>query len=192
MADNRIPEEWLSVIAFPDYEVSNLGRVRRSRPAFRSHWRDGSLHISVPAGFVLKQRVDERRRHTLSLYNNGIVKQVFVHQLVCTAFNGPRPTKNHQVAHWDGDSSNNIASNVRWATALENAADRDRHKTTVCGERKANAKLSNTIVIYVREQFLRGAAIRQLARDAGVSQQTMQRVVRGQTWKHVTSSSISE
>jgi len=50
-----------------------------------------------------------------------------VHTLVTTAFHGPRPSPAHQVRHLDGDKANNRPSNLRWGTAIENAADKKRH-----------------------------------------------------------------
>jgi len=46
-------------------------------------------------------------------------KHVLVHVLVCTLFNGPRPTPNHSVHHIDGNPGNNRAQNLIWATAQE-------------------------------------------------------------------------
>ena len=39
-----------------------------------------------------------------------------IHFLVCTAFHGPKPSENHQVAHADGCPSNVRSDNLRWAT----------------------------------------------------------------------------
>jgi hypothetical protein len=41
MAENTLPEEWRTVVDFPDYEVSSLGRVRRSNPIARNGHRIG-------------------------------------------------------------------------------------------------------------------------------------------------------
>ncbi|WP_208609489.1 HNH endonuclease signature motif containing protein [Streptomyces atriruber] len=51
------------------------------------------------------------------------------HFLVCVAFHGPRPTASHQVAHGDGDPTNNRPCNLRWATPAENSAGAVRHGT---------------------------------------------------------------
>lgn len=53
----------------------------------------------------------------------GISAGFPVHRLVCEAFHGPKPTPKHEVAHWDGDKTNNTAPNLRWATHKENCQD---------------------------------------------------------------------
>jgi hypothetical protein len=43
-----------------------------------------------------------------------------VHQIVASAFHGPRPSKNHVVDHIDTNRQNNRLDNLRWVTRLEN------------------------------------------------------------------------
>lgn len=58
-----------------------------------------------------------------------------IHQLVCLEFNGPRPSKFHEVRHLDGNKLNNHKDNLRWGTRKENAEDRDSHNRTSKGEK---------------------------------------------------------
>lgn len=51
-----------------------------------------------------------------------------VHILVCTAFKGPRPSKEHTVDHLDGDKSNNTAVNLEWATKQEQSLNQGEHR----------------------------------------------------------------
>jgi len=49
------------------------------------------------------------------------LKRTFkVHQLVCEAFHGPKPSPTHIVLHLDEDPSNNKPENLRWGTRKEN------------------------------------------------------------------------
>lgn len=43
-----------------------------------------------------------------------------VHQVVCEAFHGPRPSANSVVIHIDEDGLNNRPENLRWGTQKEN------------------------------------------------------------------------
>jgi hypothetical protein len=43
-----------------------------------------------------------------------------VHQIVASAFHGPRPSKDHVVDHIDTNRQNNRPDNLRWVTRLEN------------------------------------------------------------------------
>jgi hypothetical protein len=91
-------EEWAPIA---NGEVSNMGRIRhKSKPAFFPRIAKG-MHYSVFAG-----------------------KQV--HRLVALAFVGPQPYPGATVDHIDRDKGNNRASNLRWATRVEQRANQDR------------------------------------------------------------------
>lgn len=47
-------------------------------------------------------------------------KNYKVANMVCEAFNGPRPSGKHVCMHLDEDSRNNIPENLRWGTQKEN------------------------------------------------------------------------
>ena len=105
MARKSISEEWRSVDGWP-YEVSNLGRVRRKS--------DGALKsptIAANGYFVVSM---SRTAH--------------VHELVCAAFHGPKPTPQHEVCHFNGIKTDVVWKNLRWGTPQDNANDRVRHK----------------------------------------------------------------
>ena len=57
----------------------------------------------------------------ISVSQNNKKKCVFVHQLVCEAFNGKNPNTddNNTVDHIDRNRSNNKATNLRWASRYE-------------------------------------------------------------------------
>jgi hypothetical protein len=48
------------------------------------------------------------------------ISSTVVHQIVATAFHGPKPTKDHVVDHIDTNRRNNRPENLRWITRLEN------------------------------------------------------------------------
>ena len=117
-------EEWRVIPSFPDYAVSSEGRVRRVVPD--RHGRVGN---------ILKPRID--RHAYLTLYRDRTPSVVLVHRLVCAAFHGEPPTPAHHAAHGDGNGTNNRASNLRWATAVENEADKIAHGTARAGKPSA-------------------------------------------------------
>ncbi len=80
MADPTVPEEWRSVAEFPDYAVSNLGRVRR----------ETNGKGRARAGYILKpaKHPDGHLHVTLC---DGRRRCVDIHILVLEAFVGPRP-----------------------------------------------------------------------------------------------------
>ncbi len=169
----KTPEVWKDVPGFEGlYRVSNHGRLRSlsRRVAFGTQSR-------VSRGRILKQHL-VKGYPSIHLFNkskNGF----YVHQLVASAFLGGRPSSNHQVAHNNGDPLDNRASNLRWATAQGNQKDRIVHGTSNRGERHGNSKLTRDAVLAIRKSDL---TQRQLARDFGVSFQTISSVVSGKTW----------
>ncbi len=91
----------------------------------------GRRYLVRDNGSILRLPKDGQRR---SKYDNvwtfGTKKQdgymiltgnIRVHQVVCTAFNGPEPEPNMVVDHVDTNRCNNRPENLRWLTRLENA-----------------------------------------------------------------------
>lgn len=81
--------------------------------------------IIGPSGKTLKATPARNgyRRVSMSLGGKGVVYKN-VHELVCEAFNGPKPEWADCVRHLDSDPLNNDASNVVWGTWVEQAQDR--------------------------------------------------------------------
>lgn len=50
-------------------------------------------------------------------------RKVYVHDLVCETFNGPRPSSEHKVKHLDGDITNNKADNLAWTLPTEKQSE---------------------------------------------------------------------
>lgn len=113
---------------------------------------------------------------------------VHVHVLVALAFVGPRPTDRHEVAHGDGNGQHNRPNNLRWSTPTGNAEDRDRHGRTARGEAHGCAVLSDADVAAIRARFRRYSKTdgqSAIARDYGVSNTQIWRIVQRGSWKHV-------
>jgi hypothetical protein len=106
-------EEWRVVDVAPDYEVSNLGRVRSNRGHHVAEIRRPSVTRS---GHLRIQLAGP----------NGLI-QIFVHRLVATAFIGPQPADKPVMRHLDGDPTNNVPANLAWGTFQENERDKVRH-----------------------------------------------------------------
>lgn len=179
-------EEWRAIDAYPDYAVSNLGRVKRVRPSARNHRVSGE---------PLKQC--GRQYPIVTLCRSGERRTTRVNRLVCAAFNGPAPSASHHCAHNDGNPDNNRADNLRWATATENEADKKLHGTALVGARHwsvrhpekrargvghGRAKLTPDAVRAIR---LDARFQRVIAAEYGVSQRVIWMIKTGKTWGHV-------
>jgi hypothetical protein len=155
-----------------------MGREHRRDPDgkrwSRSRWApDGEWRRLKPIAF-------DKLGHLKVTLQGG--KQRQVHRLVCAAFHGPPPTPRHEAAHLDGDPANCRADNLAWKTRKENAADMVRHGTVCLGEKHGWHKLTEAAVRLMRERHAAGAAKRALAREFGVSQMTVIRVLPGRSW----------
>lgn len=99
-------EEWRPITDFPDYEVSNQGNVRRGNKMLKF------------------SKIGRRREYfAVVLYLNTERYCRRVHRLVGQAFI-PNPENKPEIDHLDRNPANNIVSNLRWATSVENNNNR--------------------------------------------------------------------
>ena len=104
-------EEWRPIQDYPDYQVSSLGRVKSMK------WGKEE---------ILTLNTDHKGYHYIGLQptrprgEEGVRKCVKVHRLVAEAFI-PNLDSKPQIDHIDRCKSNNVVSNLRWATAFENS-----------------------------------------------------------------------
>jgi len=182
MADQTFTpdEEWRAIPGHDGYEASSFGRVRSLYRVLSDgrRWK----------GRILKQKTNRHGYLVVAIpIGGGRYRHANVNTLVAEAFFGTRPTRHHQSAHYDGDRKNNYADNLRWATAAENAADRDRHGTTahLKGETHGMAKLTDEVVIRMRRMKASGVSVDELAGRFDVSRSTVFDALSGRTWGHI-------
>lgn len=92
-------EKWESLRDF-DYEVSNLGRIRRN-------------------GRILKPVNFGKGYDGVFLYRNGKLKRGYIHRLVAEVFI-PNTDYKPQVNHKNGIKSDNRVENLEWVTDSQN------------------------------------------------------------------------
>jgi hypothetical protein len=114
-------EKWRPVAGFPDYMVSDRGRVL-------------SNVGSKPRVLVGSMATNGYRKVLLTRDRQSFNRSV--HTLVAEAFHGPRP-EGLVCRHLDGDRLNNASSNLTWGTYSENAQDRVRHGNDAFARRTA-------------------------------------------------------
>ena len=105
----------------PGYRVTRDGRVF----SFGHNWRgygEREMHQTLNASGYPSVR----------LTIEGSRKRVPVHRLVASKYIGLCPN-GMQVCHINGDPTDNRVENLRYGTAKDNAADRDRHGRTSRG-----------------------------------------------------------
>lgn len=174
-------EVWKAVVGREgEYEVSDLGRVRSLDRRVRlspSRQAPNGCTIFV-AGKTLQPGLSSNGYLTVSIGGESIPVQ----HLVAGAFLGSRP-EGLLVLHNDGCRTNNAASNLRYGTAAENAADSVKHGTRVRGSKYRSAKLHEWTAAVVRA--LKGHWPQSdLAMLFDVSPAAIQAVHDGRTWTH--------
>lgn len=159
-------EIWKPVVGYEaEYEVSNIGRVRR-----------------IKTGRVLKPRITPHGYNRVVL-SKGEAKHALVHRLVLAAFCGPRPD-GMESCHGNGDRADNRIENLRWDTRANNHADKKLHGTLARGERCGKSKLTEADVRFARA--MKGViSTSEIARRLGVVRRTVAHIFNGDTWSHV-------
>ena len=169
-----VMERWLPVVGFEGrYEVSDQGNIRSL-----STYQSSRYHRQVAGS------VNGRGYRYVTLFDGHAKHNVAVHRTVLEAFIGPCPS-GHQGAHGNGDRTDNRLSNLRWASAKENIADRTAHGRTVRGVDQESAKLDDGTVRTIKRMREAGFSAYETARLACVNPTTIKRIWDGELWKHV-------
>lgn len=189
-SENSTTIEWRTAEDWPNYEVSNLGVIRRKRNQR-----------------VLKE-VIERGYARVYLHkvkgDRGITTNV--HRVVTQAFFGRRPT-GMTVNHLDGVKTNNAITNLEYCTMRENLEHASRMGLLATGKRNGaythpecivrGEDQPNSVLTEDSVRLILLAAQNKIphsvtARKIGVSRQTVSRVAHGERWKHVTLTSLRD
>ena len=173
-------ERWLPVVGYESsYEVSNIGRVKRIGKG------RGSKN-----GRILKST--ERSGYPMvALWSGNKRVLVTVHRLVALAFLG-QPRHGFEVNHKDNIRSHNNVENLEWITHSANVSHvyangyRQRPPHTIHkGMENGTAKLTDEQVIDIRRRRSNGELGISLAREYGVSNTTICRIILRKNWRHL-------
>lgn len=119
---NTTAEVWKTIEEFPNYSVSDQGRVRR----------DVSLPRK-PGGRLLRPGISSNGYPLVVLTRDGLHYSRTVHRLVAKAF--LEPIDGHSITnHKDGNKENNRAVNLEWATYSSNL----KHSYRFLGRKSPN------------------------------------------------------
>ena len=166
---------WKAVPGWPSYEVSEYGHVRQI-----GHAKGASV------GRVLIQLLNRKTGYlSVHLSEHSIRKRIDVHRLVVLAFLGPQPSARHLVAHNDGSRTNNIVTNLRWATQAENLRDCSQHGTVLLGSRNPMATVTELDVRAIRRMKAFGIPRAVIAEGYGIHLRSVFRILSGTNWGHV-------
>lgn len=199
-------ERWATIEQYPDYEVSDLGQVRRVTPGRKTFPGKILKPLSMGQGYL-----------SVALVAEGAVFRRYIHRLVAAAFIGPCPDR-HEVNHLNGNKTDNRAGNLEYVTRSGNVrhaldtglkipkrgaesplwrggkpqgSGRPRgedHWTArkpalvARGETSGKNKLSATQVAQVRTRVAAGERQSAVASDVGLSKAQVCRIIKGTRW----------
>lgn len=109
-------------------------------------------------------------------------RSVGVHRFVCALTHGKPPTRRHEAAHSCGNRPCVNPHHIRWATPVENQADRLTHGTHNRGERMGQHKLTRDQVVEIRERAASGERQKAIAKDYGVTPVTVSNINTRKSW----------
>ncbi|MHC4434247.1 MAG: NUMOD4 domain-containing protein [Planctomycetota bacterium] len=162
-------ERWRQIPGFPDYDVSDLGRVRT--------WKSGGK----PS--LMKTRPGNDGYPRVTLQNAKGQKRVQrVHILVARSFLGT--ARGRLVGH-KSRSKKAALSNLEYGSYMDNHRDKYRDGTDQRGEKNSQAELIRKHAKQIYK--LKGKMTQQEIADSfGVSRQAVSDIHRGITWARVT------
>jgi len=102
-------EKWRIIGNFPDYVVSDEGRVRRICKDINNHRLKVLTPLKNKGGYLY-----------IRLYKNKNFKTLRIHRLVLEAFKPNEDLNKTQCNHKNGTKSDNQVENLEWCTASQN------------------------------------------------------------------------
>lgn len=168
-------EIWKAIPNFPEYQISNFGRIMRIC---------GSRNGHAKVGGIRKPGKSNGYQYIRLTRPGGIQKTIAVHVLVAELFLPPKPSPKHQVNHKDSNRWNPRWDNLEWATVSENIQHGyDHGHCNAKGSRNGHSKLTED-----RVNILRAASrpeYDELAEQFGITVATIHDVVARRTWRHI-------
>ena len=170
-----LSEEWQPVVGCEhSYEISDLGRLRRS----------------APGGCTFVGRIRKPRPNRWGYFYahlrlaNGMRKTMMYHRMVLAAFVGPCP-EGMEVNHIDGIKTNNSVENLEYVTPEENHQHATINGLVAKGTSVGASKLTEAEVMSIYE--LRGQeSQRTVAGYFGVHRSTVRGIWDGRYWAWLT------
>ena len=180
-------EQWKEIDRFPDYMVSDKGRIwtktRIIKRPSGNYLRKGSF---------MKGRDDTHGYLTVNIRNEKQIKNLKIHRIVAKAFLD-NPLDKKEVNHINGVKTDNQSFNLEWVTSKENKTHawelglytkQDRSKLS--GEGNPTSKFTEEQVKEIRKIYSQGGISQKaLGKIYGTSQAQIFYIVNRITWKNI-------
>lgn len=173
-------EEWRDIEGYPDYQVSNIGRIRTFKIGQNGKIMSPEInkHRDRKKGYLRLGLVDP----------NGKRKFELVHRLVAMAFI-PTLDNSLQINHINGVTDDNRVENLEWCTHSQNAKHCYNVLYPGCfrGElhRMTSLKNEDALNIYKLTQTS-NMTLEEIANKYSIDKSVVSSIKRGRCWSHVT------
>lgn len=178
-------EIWKWIGGYPNYSVSNMGRIRA-----RCWIAKRFAHSYIRGGHFLCNSVNKQGYVRVTLYafdGKRTSKMLPIHRLVASAFIENTERKQF-VNHINGIKGDNRVDNLEWCSRKENqqhAVLNGFYKPRK-GEKCHYAKLSDGDVVEIKQlRYCFNTSSRELAKKYKVSVTTINRIFSKSNWKHI-------
>ena len=106
-------EIWKNIKDYPNYMISNLGRVKSLKYYSNIHKKYYDREL------ILKEKTNRFGYKFVGLSNKNGRKNKMIHRLVAEQF--IKNNKNYkEINHMDGNKSNNCVDNLEWCSRKQN------------------------------------------------------------------------
>lgn len=162
-------EVWKQIPDFPDYQASNMGRVKSTKCN-----RTKLMSLSNRRGY-----------RVTTLYDKQHPKVMAIHTLVLLTFVGPPPQGKKSAKHLNGDKADNHLENLKWASHKEcfNGKPKGPKWKDIPAEKRKphpSSKLTKEDVLYIRNS---DDTRQSLADKFNVGIKTIFVIRAGKSWK---------
>ena len=179
-------ENFKTIQSFPDYEVSNMGRIRTKARLIRYvHSVTKNEHFRNSENKLLKIQFNNRTGYKfVQLYLNKKMHNITIHRLVAEAF--IENTDNlSTVNHKDGNKHNNTVDNLEWCSNEYNHQHATETGLKPKGSKIGSSKLNENCVHAIKYFLKQGYSHSQLSEIFLISRASVSLISEGKTWKHV-------
>jgi hypothetical protein len=101
-------EKWECIEGFPDYQISNLGRIKSFKQCRGVNEK------------ILKSLHSKYGYLQICFCTKGKIKKFYIHRLMLQTFKPILNSELYQCNHIDGNKRNNDIDNLEWCTPSEN------------------------------------------------------------------------
>lgn len=162
-------EEWKQVPGYPDYDVSNTGKIYSKRKQK-----------------IMSPKTDRYGYKCLALIDRDKIKKYFTaHRLVANTFI-PNPKNKPQVNHINFDRADNRVENLEWSTAKENIHHTHNHNRNadIKGEKNPMAK-QHPYEVWLIKYAYECVSSYKLSKILGINDETIRCIRNGSSWSDI-------